>query len=85
MQGFFDAEGLGLASDQVFFEDTREEKIERLRLLQCAYFVDDMVEVLRHKSFPPDTVGIWFSREREPADGLRRASSWTDVERILFD
>jgi hypothetical protein len=53
-QGFFGRAGLGFSRDQVFFEGTRGEKIERIRALRCTHFIDDLEEVFLEPSFPPD-------------------------------
>ena len=43
-QGFFGSTGLRLHLDQVFFEDSRWKKIDRIRSLGCTHFVDDLPE-----------------------------------------
>jgi hypothetical protein len=83
-RGFFDAEGLGLTPDQVFFEETRAEKLAQVRLLGCSHFVDDLEEVLQDPGFPSATTGIWFSHEQASGRGMLQAATWADIERLLF-
>ena len=59
-QGFFGSGGLGFSEDQVFFEGTRDAKIERIRTLGCTHFIDDLEEVFLEASFPPDVEKFLF-------------------------
>lgn len=45
-RGFFDDPAIPLAREDVFFESTRREKIERVRALGCEVLVDDLEELL---------------------------------------
>ena len=60
-QGFFGADGLGFSRDQVFFEATRDAKIERIRILGCTHFIDDLEEVFLEPSFPAGVRTFLFS------------------------
>lgn len=51
-QGFFNQESPCIPEANVFFETTREEKIDRIKALQCTHFIDDLPEVLDHPMFP---------------------------------
>lgn len=51
----------GLSEKDVFFEDTRAEKIQRLICLKCTHFVDDLEETFHEPSFPENVVKILFS------------------------
>ena len=42
MHKFFDPKGFGLHESNVFFENTREEKVKKISDLRCDYFVDDL-------------------------------------------
>jgi FMN phosphatase YigB (HAD superfamily) len=44
--GFFAPNGLGWSKNQVFFEETKQEKINRIVLQGCSHFVDDLPEIL---------------------------------------
>ena len=43
--GFFDPDRHGFNPEQVFFEDTRDAKIDRIRDLGFSHFIDDLEEV----------------------------------------
>src|SRR5277367_5346951 len=52
-KGFFADDGYAIPSGNLFFEATREEKLRRIAMLQCACFIDDLEEVLDDADFPP--------------------------------
>ena len=51
-QGFFDDRMFGLSRKNVFFEATRQEKVERIESLNLDVFVDDLEEVFAEENFP---------------------------------
>ena len=55
---FFDPDYFGIEKENVFFADTREEKVENIGKLECDYFIDDLPEVFAEKGFPRDTKKI---------------------------
>lgn len=82
-KGFFDPHGLGLRPEDVFFEPTRQAKIERVVEQGCSLFVDDLEEVFADPSFPVD-VEPWLYAPGEPqnlAGPVRRFSEWSVVLR----
>ena len=52
---FFDPEYFGLAKQNVFFTDTREEKVNIITRLHCDWFIDDLPEVFDEQHFPAST------------------------------
>lgn len=49
---FFERDGFGLSTKQVFFEPTRSVKCQRIQALGCSHFVDDLEEVFYEPEFP---------------------------------
>jgi hypothetical protein len=85
INGIFDPDGAGLAREQVFFELTKEDKIERIRSQQCDYFVDDLPEFLSIESFPTTTRRILFDPANRHPDETRfaRSTSWVQTQSML--
>jgi hypothetical protein len=69
-QGFFDR--LGVAPEDVFFEETREAKVARIATLGLDHFIDDLKEVLDHPAFPARPRRHWF------------VGDWPAIEREIF-
>jgi len=57
---FFDADYFNIKRENVFFSDTREEKVENIGRLECDYFIDDLPEVFVEKKFPSNTKKILY-------------------------
>ena len=60
-QGFFDPDRHGFDPEQVFFEDTRDAKIDRIRDLGFSHFIDDLEEVFLETSFPANVEAILYA------------------------
>jgi hypothetical protein len=82
---FGDERSKGLVGD-VFFEDTRAEKLRRIASTRCDIFVDDLEEVLADPDFPPGVERILFSHRPSGAIAAphRVCPNWTSVEETLF-
>jgi hypothetical protein len=84
-RGFFDPRKYAIARANVFFEGTRTEKLARIAALGCTHFIDDLVEVLTDRDFPPGVARVLF----DPAPGgrpagLRACASWHDIAATLL-
>ncbi len=60
-QGFFDPARFGLRRENIFFEPTRAEKINRIARLRCSHFIDDLVEIFFDPAFPDGVERFLFS------------------------
>ena len=84
---FFEANGLGLLPSNVWFEQTRTEKVARIRRLRCTHFVDDLEEVLLDPDFPPDTSRILYAPDGgclDGPDGLTLVRTWAAAREAVF-
>ena len=86
LNNLHDPEGAGIAHEDVHFELTREAKVERIRAIGCAVFIDDLPEVLNHPSFPSDVRAMWFAGPRNVTErrGLKPFKTWRDVVDTLM-
>lgn len=90
-QGFV-GPGRAIASDRVFFEETRTAKVRRLALLGCRAMVDDLPEVFACPEFPPGVIQALFDpqgRQIEEFEGFQGfqghvCASWDAVGRLLL-
>lgn len=82
MRGFFERGGLGFARDEVYFEPTRLEKIERIKKLKCSFFIDDLIEVFEEPSFPKNITKLLYCPNNEKltvAPDVIVCRSWSEV------
>jgi len=78
---FFDAAGLGISAQDVYFEPTRQEKINRISSLGCTHFIDDLEETFLEDSFPSDIEKILFSGGpvNPSLSNVKVAGTWTEI------
>lgn len=67
----------------VHFELTREDKLRRIAAAACAWYIDDLPEILLAPSFPREVRGVLFDPESYHADqdqaALLRLRSWNEI------
>jgi hypothetical protein len=86
MHGFLDTGGIGLPVDRVYFELSQREKLVRIARERCAWFIDDLPELLTRPDFP---TGVRRRILFDPhghhagAEGLCHTTSWADIERLI--
>lgn len=79
--GFYDL----LPKERMFFEETKQAKLERIGSERCTHFVDDLPEFLSEPAFPPAARRILFdpagSHKARPQ--FERVGAWSDLEALL--
>jgi hypothetical protein len=83
---FFASDGCGLSPDDVFFESTRSEKIERIHSLGCTHFIDDLAEVFAEHSFPRDIAKLLFAPHGAKIDNqdIKVFKAWRELDEFFF-
>ena len=82
--GFFRVSGYGIASDSVYFESTRQDKIARIAQIGCTHFIDDLEEVLSDPTFPSGVERILFSDTAPPSSSCIVCPTWRHIEERVF-
>ncbi len=84
--GFFAPGELGLNRDDVFFESTRAEKIERVKALGATHFIDDLEETFRETSFPLGVQKILLAAPGQAGDaaGAVSIATWKQIHAHLL-
>lgn len=69
-----------------YFESTIEGKLERIALLQCHYFIDDLPDIFSNSHFPKNVQKILFDPFNAHENALIqvRCKSWDEISHILF-
>ena len=82
---FFDPKYFGLSREDVFFADTRKEKVNLIDSINCGWFIDDLPEVFEENHFPDTTCKILFgSYKPEQFQNRSVLNSWRKIsEKIL--
>ncbi len=86
-KGFFS--DFGLSPNDVFFESTRAEKIERIQALRCTHFIDDLMEVFSETAFPQETKKLLFAPHGTAFTGSNAQpltfTNWRELDHFFFD
>lgn len=85
-KGFFEVDGFGLSQQDVYFESTRPEKIERIRQLRCTHFIDDLEETFLEESFPPNVEKILYAPHMQYSalSVVKVFTSWKEISDYFF-
>lgn len=73
-------------NDQVFFLESRDEKVQMIKELGCDIFLDDLPEVLEATEFPMTTCGILFAPDGSKEKALTKhvtISQWTSLPALI--
>jgi hypothetical protein len=84
---FFSKDGLGLNQKSVFFCNTRQEKIQKIKQLGCNCFIDDLEETFLEESFPQTVQGILYSPNcdhSQTVEKLMIATDWKEITQYFF-
>ena len=78
-------EGDALISERdIHLNETKDAKVALVASLKCDVFIDDLVEILTHASFPPSTKKLWFSPGGTPdkndlPQNIRMIKHWNEL------
>ena len=80
-KGFLAPGTVGIPKDNVYFELTKDAKMQRIQASGCTHFIDDLPEFLLHPEFPLGVVRWLFdpTGSHQEMDGVRRFSNWDEV------
>mgnify|MGYP001345259778 FL=1 len=80
-KGFLAPGTVGIPMDNVYFELTKEAKMQRIQACGCTHFIDDLPEFLLHPEFPSGVVRWLFDPYgiHQKVDCVRRFSNWGEV------
>ena len=82
---FFETSGFGLSKDQIFFESTRQEKINRIKTLGCTHFIDDLEETFREADFPKDIEKILYADYPvDSINNIKAFDTWKGINDYFF-
>ena len=82
---FFDKSHLGLKKNNIFFENSRSEKVKRISMLKCTYFIDDLEETFLEQSFPKHISKILYSPfSNKQVDGVTVIQNWKSIRFHIF-
>jgi len=74
-----------LSEVETFFELTLEKKLERISILNCDFFIDDLPELLNESMFPKEVKKILFDPQNihKESKSFRRFNSWHEIKKFF--
>ena len=78
---FFCETGLNWSQDNIFFEKTFDSKINRIKVLRCTHFIDDLPEVIN--KLPKYTQGIHFCPGDQKQTPHIQLSHWRELKNLI--
>lgn len=76
---------LMIPKENVFFETTRQEKIDRIKSINCTHFIDDLQEVFDEESFPDSVLKCLFDPvPKGIARNNQFEGSWREISKTIF-
>ena len=81
---FFASDGLNLKINDIFFEPTKEDKIERIKNTGCNYYVDDLPEILQN--IGDDVKKILYTNNKKGAnnnDSFSILKDWKEIDLLI--
>ncbi len=66
----------------IFFENTREKKIMRIKKLDCTHFIDDLIEVFESPSFPNHIERLLFQGQQPSS--IKCFANWIEIKNAFF-
>ncbi len=78
--------GANSSVKEVYFAETRREKVARIAAVGCTHFVDDLPEVFDEPGFPSGTLRFLFDPQNRAASwkGGERIGSWEELREAVF-
>lgn len=73
-------------NENIFFEETRKQKVQRVDSVGCDVFIDDLKEVFLEPEFPAETQKILFNKEVPQPHNFEGVifNSWAEITKYLY-
>ncbi len=82
-ESLFDRHEYRLERENIYFENTRAEKIDRVNELECEVFIDDLEEVLSDKGLSDSIEKILLSKSSFPGLPYRQFDCWSKISHYI--
>ena len=86
-KGFLDPNKFGISPNNIFFENPRKKKLERIKSQNCDLFIDDLPEVLKERDFPENVLRLLYDPNGYYSEmqSIVKYSSWESISKFVFE
>ncbi|MDK1285619.1 HAD family hydrolase [Pseudoalteromonas umbrosa] len=81
--GFVNCTNAPFDPQHVYFNETKDKKVQIIQSLSCDFFIDDLESILLHEYFPNDCQGILFSPNKTHCASHLLAQNWTQIPALI--
>ncbi|WP_061249348.1 phosphotransferase enzyme domain protein [Leptospira alstonii] len=84
---FFDSDEFCIPCENVFFAETRAEKVKKINELELSFFIDDLIEVFEEKNFSSSTQKVLFGNSIVDDHSIEKLvcfSSWKKISNFIL-
>ena|SRR3990172_8669038 len=75
----------GISKDLVYFEETRQDKLFRIKREKCTHFIDDLYDVFQAPTFPEKITKILYgTNATNYGNDILSFSGWRDIMHYFF-
>ena len=80
---FFEKGILKESGENVFFESSKNEKIQRIEMLKCTHYVDDLPEIL--EALNDEVIKIHYSPgiDKKEYPGVLKMENWEKINQLI--
>jgi hypothetical protein len=82
INGLSGSENSPVLTKNIHFNETLQQKIDKIKLLECDVFIDDLIKVINHDYFPKSTKGILFNDSADLHCDLH-AKNWLQINALI--
>ena len=80
---FLSNSGINLNEKQIFFETSKQDKIERIKKLNCTHYIDDLPEILKMISNKCKKILYDPKKTYKSLTNISILRNWANLEKIL--
>ncbi len=80
---FFDKDVLGFSRDKIYFEQSKENKVNKIKELKCTHYIDDLPEILELIDFECTKILYDPQKIYEQKNNFHRIEKWTELDYLV--
>ena len=81
--GFFNKDYLGFSINKIFFEESKENKVKKIKELNCTHYVDDLPEILNLIDY--ECIKILYDpyENHKNDNNFHKIEKWSDLDNLI--
>jgi hypothetical protein len=72
-------------TENIYFENSRDLKINRIKSLNLHYFVDDLVQIFEDSKYPQKIISFLLSTKPSSLSWIRNVTNFVSIKEILIN